>query len=395
MKGGTRSYEMAKRMVRKGHEVHMITSYRDCDAEAKIKSWRTESIDGMNVHWLPVPYNNKMSYWARLKAFLAFAMKAGKKAIEVKGDIIFATSTPLTIAIPAVKAKRKLKIPLVFEVRDLWPELPIAMGALKSPVTKFLAKRLEKYAYFNSEHVVALSPGMAKGVEKVGYSRERISTIPNSSDLELFNVNDNCGQEFIQRRPWLAGGPLILYAGTLGHINDVSWLASLAEKVNRLEPNIRFLVIGEGVDEKKLYETAESLGVLNKNFFIEKQIPKSQIPNALNAATVCSSLFLPIEEMWANSANKFFDALAAGKPVMINYKGWQKEIIEEHNVGIYLDYYCLEGAARKLISLATNLEECERFGDRARELAEQKFSRDKLASDLIGVIEEVGDRANV
>lgn len=393
MKGGTRSYEMAKRMVARGHDVHMITTRRD--GEGTPGKWTVEDVEGITVHWLAVPYHNGMPYSERIKAFFQFAMKAAKKAVEVGGDIIYATSTPLTIAIPAVKAKKRLNIPMVFEVRDLWPELPIAMGALKSPVTKFLAKRLEKYAYFNSEHVVALSPGMAKGIEKVGYSRKRISTIPNSCDLELFNINDSCGQEFIQSRPWLAGGPLVLYAGTLGHINDVSWLASLAEKVNRLEPNIRFLVIGEGVDEKKLYKRAESLGVLNKNFFIEKQIPKSQIPNALNAATVCSSLFLPIEEMWANSANKFFDALAAGKPVVINYKGWQKEIIEEHNVGVHLDYCCLEEAARKLISLATNLEECKKVGERARELAEQKFSRDKLANDLIGVIEQVGDRTNV
>ena len=123
MSGGTRSYEMARRMVKKGHQVHMITSLRDGSSRSGI--WKKEIIDGITVHWLSVPYDNKMSSIRRIYSFIIFAFKAGSKAISIGGDIIFATSTPLTISIPAIKAKNKLKIPMVFEVRDLWPELPI------------------------------------------------------------------------------------------------------------------------------------------------------------------------------------------------------------------------------------------------------------------------------
>src|SRR5690625_3260213 len=141
MSGGTRSYEMARRLVTAGHEVHMITSWRDPDRADE--NWFETVEAGVNVHWLPVPYSNHMSYGERIKAFSRFAHQAGTKAKELQGDVIFATSTPLTIAIPAISASKKHKVPMVFEVRDLWPELPIAIGALNNPILKWAAKRLE------------------------------------------------------------------------------------------------------------------------------------------------------------------------------------------------------------------------------------------------------------
>src|SRR5690554_4062815 len=121
MSGGTRSYEMARRMVAAGHEVHMVTSIRNNDSNQK--SWLSTDEAGINVHWYPVPYSNHMSFLQRIKAFFAFAFAARQKAASLQGDVVFATSTPLTIALPAVFTARKLKVPMVFEVRDLWPEM--------------------------------------------------------------------------------------------------------------------------------------------------------------------------------------------------------------------------------------------------------------------------------
>ena len=155
MPGGTRSYEMAVRMVRKGHEVHIITSKRDVSFSKS--QWKEERFGGIFIHWIEIPYNNNMIFFNRLKAFFKFAFSAGGKAIAIGGDIVFATSTPLTIAIPAVIAKRKLKVPMVFEVRDLWPELPIAIGAIRNPFLKYCALKLEKWAYKNAESIIGLS----------------------------------------------------------------------------------------------------------------------------------------------------------------------------------------------------------------------------------------------
>ena len=127
MSGGTRSYEMAKRLVAAGHEVHMVTSWVK---ETDKTDWYEQEVDGIHVHWFPNPYNNKMSFRRRIQMFFRFAFAAMKKISSIKADVIFATSTPLTIAIPGVLGARKQKIPMVFEVRDLWPEVPIAMKIL-------------------------------------------------------------------------------------------------------------------------------------------------------------------------------------------------------------------------------------------------------------------------
>ena len=134
MVGGTRSYEMARRLVDKGHSVHMITSSETPSDDEAL--WRTTNENGIDVHWTPVPYDNSMGYNARIKAFFAFAWRAAHKTATFSPDVIFATSTPLTIALPGVYGAYRAGCPMVFEVRDLWPLVPIEIGALRNPVTK-------------------------------------------------------------------------------------------------------------------------------------------------------------------------------------------------------------------------------------------------------------------
>ena len=175
--GGTRSYEMARRLVAWGHEVHMVASSRDAEPNWRC-GWRETEESGIHVHWLPVPYSNAFSYAARTRAFFEFAWGAELKAASLEGDVVFATSTPLTIALPAVYAARRKQIPMVFEVRDLWPELPIAMGALRRPLLIAAARCLERFAYRNSAHIVALS--LTRKVLRLSVGRSAICFQPQS-----------------------------------------------------------------------------------------------------------------------------------------------------------------------------------------------------------------------
>lgn len=141
MSGGTRSYEMARKLVAMGHEVNMITSWRENDGKT---DWFETEEAGIHVHWIPVPYSNKMGFYERLRAFTKFAVYSSLKAIQLKSDIIFATSTPLTIAIPGVIASKINHIPMVFEVRDLWPRSTYITWSAEKSLFKIIGMAVRK-----------------------------------------------------------------------------------------------------------------------------------------------------------------------------------------------------------------------------------------------------------
>ena len=389
MAGGTRSYEMARRLVSAGHEVHIVTTWSKATEK---HGWFETEESGIKVHWLPIPYSNNMSYRDRIISFIRFAFSSASKAATLNGDVIFATSTPLTIALPGIYASVMKHIPMVFEVRDLWPELPIAVDALRNPLSRGLARLLEWAAYHASAHIVALSPGMAEGVMRRGIPASHVTVIPNSCDLELFDVSTKYGDEFRAKHEWLGRRPLVVYAGTMGFINGVGYLAELAERVSKLDPEIRFLVVGKGKEECKVKEKAESLGVLNKNIFMISQVPKRKMPYVLCASDIAISLFINLKEMWANSANKFFDALAAGKPIAINHEGWQADLLRKTGAGLVLDPVNIDKSARILIQALNDKAWHEKATLAAKKLARDEFSIDIHVRRLETVLQNVVDK---
>jgi len=256
------------------------------------------------------------------------------------------------------------------------------------PGSAFLARRLEAWAYRNSQKVVALSPGMRDGVIRAGVAEDKVTCIPNSADLELFQGSERAGLTFRSDRPWLGNRPLVLYAGTFGRVNGVDYMVRLAAEMLVLDPNIRFLAVGAGSEREDVTALAESLGVLGVNFFIEEALPKKQMAALFSAATVCCSWVIDLKALWNNSANKVFDAMAAGKPVVINHGGWQKELIEQEGIGLVLPVNDEHLAASGLQGFLRNESEVERAGRAAFELAKSRFSRDKLANDLIRTLED-------
>jgi glycosyltransferase involved in cell wall biosynthesis len=378
MSGSTRSYEMARRLVNMGHEVHLVTSTRGYYASKK-----TTVEEGIFVHWIKIDYSNHMSFYRRLYSFFSFAILSLIYAIRIKGDVIFATSTPLTIALPGVVASKWLKIPFFFEVRDLWPNVPIAMGLIKNKFLIYSSKRLELFAYNNAQSIVALSDDMKEGIVKLGVNQEKVNVIPNGCDLNLFNHVKN--NKYVFRKKYSFGNEIIiLYPGTIGIVNHVEWLVKLCFE---LKANSRFkvIVVGDGVEKERVISTAINLGVLEKNFFIVKPVSKSNITEYFEMADFIISTILPIKELEANSANKFFDALSSGTPVLVNHGGWQAELIKKTNCGFQLPFDVSKAA--KLLEQITDIDEAiSKMGCNARKLAEEKFSRDKLASQLEKII---------
>ncbi|MCR9159656.1 MAG: glycosyltransferase family 4 protein [Nannocystaceae bacterium] len=379
--GGTRSFEMARRWVQWGHRVTMVTSSARFP-RGKSKSVTHTRIEGIDVIALPVAYRSEMSHAARLEAFASFALQASGVALKTNADVVFASSTPLTIAIPAIVGSRLRRVPMVFEVRDLWPDLPIAVGALRSPAAIWSARALEALAYRSSTDVIALSPGMAEGVARCGITPERIHVIPNACDVEEFAVDQERADAFVAER--IRGdGPLVVYAGSFGAMNDAAWLVDVAAATE----GFRFAFVGEGPGRAEIEARARRAGLLDRRVFVLPALPKREVPYLLRGATVATSLFLPVPAMEHNSANKFFDALAAGCPVAINYGGWQAELLEDTGAGLVLTRTDPARAAQRLRRAASDPRWCARASAAAETLARERFDRDRLARRALDVVE--------
>jgi glycosyltransferase involved in cell wall biosynthesis len=152
---------------------------------------------------------------------------------------------------------------------------------------------------------------------------------------------------------------------------------------------LRFLVVGTGAEEALIRDRAVSAGVMGGNFRMLPPVPKACMPTLFARATVSMSLFVPLPEMWNNSANKFFDGLAAGKPILINYPGWQKELLESSGAGFSVSHADPASAARQLTDFVSTPGAVATAGAAALRLARESFDRSALADRLLRVLEQV------
>ncbi|WJH23706.1 glycosyltransferase family 4 protein [Pseudarthrobacter defluvii] len=383
--GGTRSYEFARRLVRDGHEVHVVTS--DRNASVPSSTWNVQPIEGISVHAIGQPYSNSMKPRQRVIAFLNFAIRSALRARSLRGDLIFATSTPLTIVLPALYAMLGRRVPFVMEVRDLWPSVPIALGYLRNPLFRFLAVVLERVAYSKATHIIALSDDMASGVVATGVPSSKVSVVTNMSDVDRFRRGDSQSSWFLGRYPQLAGRPFVVYTGTFGRVNGVDYMVRLAASYKKVDPRLAFVAMGEGAELSTVIELARELGVLDKNFFVLEQVPKKDLPEVLSAALACSSWVIPVKELEANSANKLFDAFAAGRPMLINHGGWQQKLLESTGAGLSLDAHDTELAARQLHKHVSDSGWLASARSASAELGRERFGLHQLYTKFRNVLE--------
>lgn len=375
--GGSRPYEFARRMAAAGHEVTMICG-RD---EAMDKT-----VDGIHVRRLAIPYRNEMSKRERIVSFFNFLVRASAVAARVPADVIYASSTPLTVAVPGIVAKFTQRAPLVAEIRDLWPEVPIKLGYLNNPMAIFLAKQLEKAFYAASSEVVALSPSMADGVKEVA-PKKRVTVIPNASDFERFDVPAEQRAAFRKEQGW-GDDVVAVYAGGFGMSYQLEWLVDLAAQLRRdgVE-NVRFVLLGQGSDSDALYQRAENAGLDADAMFLGRQ-PKEDVAKYVSAADIALSPLRDDPCLEGNSLNKVFDAMAASRPVVFNHGGWLEEAATEHDAGWRLSRD-IPTAAKRFAEIISDRDEMRAAGQRNRELGEKRFARDSLYNQLIEVLNRV------
>ena len=378
----TRSYWISQELIRRGHHVIMLS------ATGKRHEEGVEMIDGIEVHYVKNPYANYMSTLRKLWSFLRFIRQAIQVAKKIKNvDLVYATSTPLTVGYIAMRIKSRFKIPYVFEVRDLWPEFPIQIGAIRNKLAIKYLKNLEKRIYNHSEFVVALSPGMLEGVVSTGFPAEKTVMIPNMSKPDNFFPHDPDPEtevKFDIDRSCFN----VIYFGSMGRANGLEYIIEAARIcVDRGADDIRFIFLGSGTTEPVLRKMVQNYNLQNVSFFPKQNL--FTVAEVVNCCDISIISFKNLPILQTNSPNKLFDSLSAGKPIIVNSAGWTKDLVESEHCGFYVDPDNPSELAAKLIEVKDNKYLLSEWGTNARRLSVEKYDQKVLTSRVADVLEEV------
>ncbi|UCC29053.1 MAG: glycosyltransferase family 4 protein [Phycisphaerales bacterium] len=385
---GTRSYEFARRWAADGHRVTMLTSaaaLTDADLGSSKRSLVTRvDIDSIEVVALNVGYRHSMGFARRLWAFFWFMLLATWFVIRTPGvDIVYATSTPLTIGVPALLARWARHRPYVFEVRDVWPAVPIEMEIIRNRAVIALLRCLERLIYRFAEAVITLSPGMAEMVGSAAPGGKRVEMIPNCADTDLFHPHVDATPT--RRMCGWDGRFVCLHAGAMGRVNGLDCVVRAADHF-RKDPDFLFVLLGEGSEKEALTAQRDRLGL--QNLQIVKGIPKHDMPPVLAAADLGLLTVTDVPVLEHNSANKLFDYLSAGKPVVLSYGGWQREVLESAGAGLGCAMGDEAAFFANLAALYADEARRTEMGRNARRLALECYNRDLLAAQALKVIIE-------
>lgn len=388
---GTRSYEMAQRLIRHGHSVTMVCGTYGMGETglhgAFVRGRRSGIVDGINIIELQLPYANRDGLLKRSLTFARFAFRSTLLALSSPYDVVFATSTPLTAAIPGIAARRLRRKPFIFEVRDLWPELPKAMGVVTNPIVLTLLSWLEWAAYRSATSLIGLSPGIVAGIRKRSRSGKRVAMIPNGCDLEVFPATTKEGDA----SPGSRGGDLVcVFMGAHGQANGLDAVLDVAVELKaRSRSDIELVLIGDGRCKPELQKRAATENLDNVKFL--DPVAKTKLHTLLRKADVGLMILANVPAFYyGTSPNKFFDYIAAGIPVLNNYPGWLADIITRERAGIAVPPQDAGAFADALLHLADHPEERKNMGLNARRLAESEFDRDNLAEAFVAEFEELG-----
>jgi glycosyltransferase involved in cell wall biosynthesis len=373
--GAIRSYYLAKALIAKGHDVVLITGYNG-------KAYKKENVEGIDIHYLPIPYQNKFGFTERSSAFLKYVFGAIKKVNEIKGiNLCYTISAPLTTGLAALWIKFRFKIPFLFEVGDLWPDAPIEIGVIKNPFFKMLLFQLEKYIYQESKSIVALSPAIKKEIENK-ISGKRIHLIPNMADTDFFRPQAK--YLLFEKKFDVENKFVVAYIGALGVANGLNYFLECARACQKGNLPIQFILCGEGGMKDSLKQSADALQLRNL-FFIDFQNRDGvqEIMNVTDAAFIC---YKPLPILETGSPNKYFDGLAAGKLIIINFGGWIKDEIEKNKCGLYIDSKHPTDFVKKITPFLDDTTLLGEYQSNARLLAEKNYSRRALGEKFAEIV---------
>lgn len=386
---GTRSYDFARLLTRRGHRVTIITGVYGPSDLSRLDLPRLvnrRAIDGLDVRIINVRHDNRQPFVHRMVSFAAFMLLATVEVFRVRdADVVFATSTPLTIGLAGAAARWLRGVPFVFEVRDVWPDTAIQIGALRNPFLVAVARAMERTFYRAATRIVTVGERMGDRLRcRLGSRGGIVRVIPLGADVPRFA--DAESDEAWRREHDLEGKFIALYTGAHGRLNAMHEILDAARRLVDA-PDVRFVLIGDGAVKDELRERIEREGI--GNVLLLDPVPKERLAGILKAAGVglVTVVNLPIYD--TAITNKFMEYLASGLPVLVNVESEVAEVCRREGCGVVVppeDPVAMAAAVRRL---AADPDRCRAMGRRGRAVAAERYDRRKLALDLEAVFREV------
>ena len=388
--GGTRHHEFARTLAAQGHRVTVIASPVSYLTGGKNPPFTIHPSpdENQNITILRAYTYSALhkSFVHRVFVFVSFMTSSFFIGLGVKNvDVIWGTSPPIFQGVTAWMLARLKHIPLLFEVRDLWPTFAIAVGVLRNPILIKLSFWLERFLYRRADRVMVNSPGYLTHVTERG--ARCVELVPNGADPEMFDPG-NDGLAF-RSANHLEDKFVVLYAGAHGLSNDLGVVLEAAKLLRDVvvTSEITVIFLGDGKEKPALQKQATGMGLNNVLFL--PPVPKTEMGEVLAGADACLAILKPIEEYKTTYPNKVFDYMAAGRPVILAIDGAIREVVEAAECGVFAQPGNPSALAEAIRKLSANKHEARKMGLRGRKYLEEHFSRAVIAEKLLEVLKSM------
>lgn len=381
--GGSRFNQLVKYWTAEGHDVTVVAGtvhYATGKKEEKYKGkWvvKEKHSDRVNLYRCFVSESYNKSFLGRLIAYCSFTFSSLWACLFLisRHDVVLVTSPPLFVGITGVLTKWLKRTPLVFEIRDLWPESAIDTGVLNNKFLIKMAYAVEKISYRNADKINVLTPVFRDVlITKKNIPAHKIIFIPNGADLDIFQPGEQ--NNWVREQYGIGNKFLVTYMGAHGVANHLISLLKVA-KACKDHKDIVFMLIGDGMEKPMLQEYAAKHG-LNNVIFVPSQ-PKKMMPDFCNASDVCTAILKKVDTFKTVYPNKIFDYMSCSKPILIGIDGVARQLVEESGSGYYVDPEAPEDFRRKIMELYHDEALRTRLGQQGYEFVQKHFSRDSLA----------------
>ena len=389
--GGSRHFELGCLLAKQGNEFSVVTSNLDyitgkpraqgLPPGVDVSPGRIEVVQA----WTPAVIH-KSFVW-RVLAFLTFMVTSVVQALKIHNvDLVMGTSPPIFQSVSAWFVALVKRRPFLFEVRDLWPEFAIDMGVLKNPLLIWISRRLEAFLYKRAQHILVNSPAYRDYLLDKGIADTKISVVPNGVDPREFEPNDRGagyrGELGIPEDVFVAA-----YVGALGMANDIPTILRAAGRLKEVEPEIQFLIVGDGKERPTLEETVRRECL--DNVRILGAVPKRRVPEVLAAANVCLATLMDIPMFRTTYPNKVFDCMAAGRPIVLGIDGVIRKVVEDAGGGIFVQPGDDRAVADAILQIHADPTAADRMGGNARAFVEEHFDRRQQSTAFVQVLQNV------